>query len=119
MRIMATITLIIDGREVESERGATVLETAQRADIYIPSLCYHPDLSPAPGTKIDAQIYRGGELIRGESSNPRRFEGCQLCLVEIEGIEGFPTACDTPAEDGMIIHTNTRQILLPNTLMHA
>ena len=78
---MDDISLSIDGFEVKANRGMTVLEAAQRANIYIPALCAHPDLSP--------------------------FGACRLCAVEIEGMPGFPSACITPAGDGMIVHTIT------------
>ena len=107
---MDAITLTIDDTEVVTKRGATVLEVAWAAGIYIPALCHHPDIPPAPGTKVEDHVYRGGELIKSTNSNPMEFEGCQLCVVEIEGMEGFPTACNTPATDGMVVHTNTPQV---------
>jgi predicted molibdopterin-dependent oxidoreductase YjgC len=30
-----------------------------------------------------------------------------MCVVEIEGMRGFPTACSTPAVAGMVVRTNT------------
>jgi len=78
---MQKITLTIDGQEIEAKRGMTVLEAAQAAGIYIPTLCYDPDLEP--------------------------YGGCRLCVVEIEKMRGLPTACTTPATDGMVVHTNT------------
>jgi len=110
MEKMKSVSLTIDGEEVKTEQGTTLLEAAQRLGIYIPTLCHHPDLPPAPRMKIDAQIYRGGELIQRHDSNPDGFEGCQLCVVEIEGLEDFVTACDTPVADGMVVHTNTPQV---------
>ncbi len=110
MEAMKSVTLTIDGMEVQAEEGATVLEAAQSAGIYIPALCYHPDLPPAPGMKIDNQIYRGGRLIQGSRLSPKEFEGCQLCVVEIEGMDGFVTACNTPVANGMVVHTNTPQV---------
>jgi len=110
MEKMTSVTLTIDGMQVQIEEGGTVLEAAQGVGIYIPALCYHPDLPPAPGMKIDNQIYRGGKPIEGSSLNPKEFEGCQLCVVEIEGVEGFSTACNTLAKDGMVVHTNTPQV---------
>lgn len=70
----------------------TVLEVAHSAGIYIPALCAHPDLPP--------------------------FGACRLCIVEIETMPGFPTACTTPAEDGMIVRTGTPKLqeLRRNTL---
>ena len=110
MEKMNSVSLTIDGKEARTEHGTTLLEAAQSLGIYIPALCHHPDLPPAPRMKIDGQIYRGGELIQGRGSNPNGFEGCQLCVVEIEGVEGFVTACDTPVADGMVVHTNTPQV---------
>jgi formate dehydrogenase (NADP+) beta subunit len=78
------IKLTIDGKEVEVEKGATVLEAAQSAGIYIPTLCYHPDLQP--------------------------YGGCRLCIVEIEKMRGLPTSCTTPADAGMVVKTNTEQL---------
>lgn len=78
------IKLIINGRKIEAEAGNTVLEAALRAGIYIPNLCYHPDLPP--------------------------IGACRLCIVEIEGMEDIPTACTTPIKDGMIVHTDTPRI---------
>lgn len=62
----------------------TVLEAAQLAGIYIPTLCSDPDLEP--------------------------YGACRLCVVEIERMRGFPTACTTPATDGMIVHTETQAV---------
>jgi formate dehydrogenase beta subunit len=78
------LKLTIDGIEVEVEKGATVLQAAQSAGIYIPTLCYHPSLQP--------------------------YGGCRLCIVEIENMRGLPTACTTPAADGMKATTNTAQL---------
>jgi len=110
MEKMKSVSLTIDGKEARTEEGTTLLEAAQSLGIYIPALCHHPDLPPAPKMKIDGQIYRGGELIQGRDSNPNEFEGCQLCVVEIEGVEGFVTACDTPVAGGMVVQTNTSQV---------
>ena len=81
---MGEIRLTINGQEVIAERGMTVLEAAQLAGIYIPTLCYDPDLEP--------------------------YGGCRLCVVEIEGMRGLPTACTTPAADGMVVHTETAAV---------
>ncbi len=81
---MNTITLNIDGKDVKSESGKTVLEAALDNGIYIPTLCYHPDLSP--------------------------FGACRLCIVQIEGLRGLPTSCTTMAKEGMVVKTDTPDI---------
>jgi formate dehydrogenase beta subunit len=78
------IALNIDGRDIETKKGRTVLEAALDAGVYIPHLCHHPDLTPVGG--------------------------CGLCLVEIEGIQGLPTSCTIPAKEGMRVKTKTPQI---------
>jgi formate dehydrogenase alpha subunit len=78
------INLNIDGRKITAKPGMTVLEAALAAGIYIPTLCYSPDLAP--------------------------HGGCRLCIVEIEGMRGMPTACTTPAADGMVIKTSTPEV---------
>ena len=64
---MDNITLTIDGLECSVNRCKTVLEAALENGIYIPHLCYHPDLEPV-GV-------------------------CRLCMVEIEG-RGMITSCN-------------------------
>ncbi len=81
---MEKITLTINGQKVEAEKGMTVLEAATAAGIYIPTLCYHPDLQP--------------------------YGGCRLCVVEIENVRGLPTSCTTPATDGMVVTTESEAI---------
>ncbi len=79
-----TIKLNIDGKDVVTQPGKTVLEAALDAGIYIPHLCHHPDLPP--------------------------IGACRLCIVEIEGVEGFPPSCITPAENGMRVVTKTEKV---------
>ena len=81
---MDTVSLTIDGREIQTIKGATVLQAALEANIYIPTLCYHRDLTP--------------------------FGACRLCIVEIEKMRGFPPACTTPATEGMVVHTSTPRL---------
>ena len=84
--------LVIDGKQVTAEAGETILQCALRHDIEIPHLCTHPSLPP--------------------------YGACRMCLVEIEGMRGFPTSCTTPAAAGMTVRTNTPalQELRRNTL---
>ncbi|MGB8658271.1 MAG: molybdopterin-dependent oxidoreductase [Candidatus Zixiibacteriota bacterium] len=79
-----TVTLNIDNRILRAPKGSTILRAAEQNQIYIPTLCAHKDLTP--------------------------FGGCRMCIVEVEGMRGFPTACTTPVEEGMIIRTHTAQV---------
>jgi len=78
------ITLTVDDKQVKAQAGETVLQAALRAGVYIPNLCYHPDIPP--------------------------MAACRLCVVEIEGMRGFPAACVTTAGEGMTVHTNTPRL---------
>jgi predicted molibdopterin-dependent oxidoreductase YjgC len=74
--------LIIDNREIEvKEENITLLDAAGQNDIYIPQLCAHPQLTP--------------------------YGGCRLCIVEVEGMKGYPTACTTRVQEGMKVRTGT------------
>jgi len=106
---MAIIKLTIDDKEVEVEKGKTVLQAAQSAGIYIPALCAHPDLPPAPGLKASSVIYLGGKPYHSSSAN-MEFQGCRLCVVEVEGMKDASTSCNLPAAEGMVIHTNTPRV---------
>jgi NADH dehydrogenase/NADH:ubiquinone oxidoreductase subunit G len=80
-----TIKLTIDGQVVQAVPGQTVMNAAEAAGISIPSLCHHRDLV-AVGS-------------------------CRLCMVEVEGRRGEFAACTLPAADGMIVRTESPEIL--------
>ncbi len=81
---MEILTLRIDGHDIEAPKGASLLEAALSAGIYIPHLCHHPDLPP--------------------------INACGLCIVEIEGAGDPIASCSTLAEQGMKITTKTEKI---------
>jgi formate dehydrogenase alpha subunit len=74
----------IDGQQVEMEPGCTILDVANQIGIDIPTLCHHPDLSPAGA--------------------------CRLCIVEVEGRPRPETACNTHCVDGMRVRTDSHQV---------
>jgi predicted molibdopterin-dependent oxidoreductase YjgC len=77
-----SITLTIDGRGVAVAPGATLLNAAQRAGVYIPTLCADDHLEP--------------------------YGACRLCLVAVEGDRRpMLPACTTPATDGMVVRTSS------------
>lgn len=79
------VKLTINGNKIETAEGVTILEAAINAGIYIPHLCYHPDLRPTGS--------------------------CRLCIVKIEGIRGYPPSCATTVRDNMVIYTNSPDII--------
>ena len=40
------VNLKINGIPVQVAEGTTVLQAAKEVGVYIPTLCYHPDLTP-------------------------------------------------------------------------
>ncbi|MCM1565248.1 MAG: formate dehydrogenase subunit alpha [Dehalobacter sp.] len=82
---MALIKLNINGQEVEAPAGSTVLQAAEYAGIDIPRFCYSPDLS--------------------------LLGACRICVVEIEGMRGMPTSCTTQAVSGMIVRTESPEVV--------
>jgi formate dehydrogenase major subunit len=80
---MPTITL--NGKTFETPDHQTILEVARARGVYVPSLCYHPKTGQAAS--------------------------CRICAVEVEGARGLVMACHTQVWDGMVIHTDTPQVL--------
>ena len=81
--MMEKVSFTIDGVEVTANKGDTILKAALEHDIYIPHLCYHPDLQP--------------------------FGGCRLCMVEIRG-KGLTISCKASVEAGIAVVTESPQI---------
>lgn len=78
------LTVSVDGQPVQVPPGASALDAINQAGVYIPQLCKDPDQKP-----------RGA---------------CRTCLVQIEGMRGFPASCTTPCTEGMRIGVNEPQV---------
>ncbi|HZU87065.1 MAG TPA: 2Fe-2S iron-sulfur cluster-binding protein, partial [Anaerolineaceae bacterium] len=78
------ISLTIDGKKIEVTEGTTVLQAARQAEVFIPTLCDHPELTP--------------------------YGGCRLCLVQVEGMRGLQPSCTLPVNNNMVIVTDNDQI---------
>jgi len=88
------VTLSIDGQRVEAPEGASLLNAAIAAGIYIPALCAHPDLPPSG---------QRGACEKGDG-------GCNLCYVEIDGEAGLQKACSRPVAAGLTVRTTSPAI---------
>ena len=73
--------IVINGKEIEFEKGMTVLQACELADVEIPRFCYHEKLSIAGN--------------------------CRMCLVELDKSPKPIASCAMPAAEGMNIKTNT------------
>jgi NADH-quinone oxidoreductase subunit G len=82
-----TITITVDGRQIEAKPGELLIAAAERAGIFIPRFCWHKRMDPVGA--------------------------CRMCLVDVEGsppIPGTPerrpqTSCTTVVRDGMVVYT--------------
>ncbi len=101
---MAQVKLTIDGIEVTAEAGTSVLDAARSADIYIPSICSHPELEPVDKIKGEAFIFRGHERIESDDADAV-WEGCGLCVVDVGG--ELVRSCSTEVADGMTVVTDS------------
>jgi len=103
------VTFFVNNVEVNAQEGSSILEATRKTEVYIPSLCYHPDLSPSRRTKAINVVYRGNEQVAGDSPE-KEFEGCNLCLVEVEGQRDLVPACDILVTDGMKVSSDTQRV---------
>ncbi|MFH0777655.1 MAG: 2Fe-2S iron-sulfur cluster-binding protein [Candidatus Eisenbacteria bacterium] len=89
----STVRLKIDGRELEVEKGLTILEAARTAGIEIPTLCFDEALEP--------------------------YAACRLCVVEVsvKGAKIYAASCAYPVESGAEVRTSTETILLQRRLL--
>jgi len=78
------IRVTIDGRQVEMEEGATILDAARQAGADIPTLCHHEGLES--------------------------WTSCFLCVVQVEGRPNLTPSCVAPAIDGMVVTTDSPDI---------
>jgi len=105
---MGEVTLAINDIEVTAPEGSTILDAAQSVGIYIPTLCSHPNLSTSKGLKPKEFVYRGDDRIATEKQE--EYDGCQLCIVQVEGMDEYPTSCNTVVAGGMAVRTETPEI---------
>ena len=105
---MSQVGLTIDGTQVEAPPGVSLLEAARSAGIYIPALCSHPSLPPARGKVGLPEIWRNGQIVQGSPSDTMEFQGCGLCLVELNG-ELVP-ACATSAGEGLQVLSESPKV---------
>ncbi len=81
---MKPLSLIVDGKTITATEGQSVLDACLAAGMHIPRLCHDPRLEP--------------------------YGGCRLCVVEIEGMRGYPTSCTTRAAESMVVTTQSAEL---------
>lgn len=75
------VNLTIDHKQIQVPEGTTILKAAAAAGIEIPTLCFLKDLN--------------------------EIGACRICCVEIEGKDALVAACNTAAEEGMVVYTSS------------
>jgi NADP-reducing hydrogenase subunit HndD len=87
---MQTIKLTIDNKQVEVEKGTTILKAARKIGIDIPTLCHFEmcdmNIENKPG-------------------------GCRICVVDVAGRKNLAPACATEAQEGMVINSHNIRVL--------
>ncbi len=78
-KIANRVTLTIDGKEITTEWGTTILQAARENGIYIPTMCYLSKVEP--------------------------IGSCRMCVVEVEGVDGLILSCMEKAVDGAVVRT--------------
>ncbi|RKY98097.1 MAG: hypothetical protein DRQ13_03915, partial [Ignavibacteriae bacterium] len=103
------VRLTINNINVEVPEETTILEAARSADIYIPTICSHPDLPPFHSLELSDVVYQGENKFTNETNATiESIKGCGICIVEVEG--ELKPSCKTMVKDGMIITTDTENI---------
>src|SRR6478735_3393879 len=75
------VNLTINGRAIQAEKGALLIEVSRQNGIEIPAFCYYPGLT------LQA--------------------ACRMCLVEVEKTPKLQVGCTLPVADGMVVHTES------------
>ncbi len=72
----------VDGKEIETKHGTTLLQACLDNDIYIPNLCFLESMEIPSAS-------------------------CRMCFVEIQGERQPITSCTVAVEDDMVVKTDT------------
>ncbi len=87
----AVVPVTIDGRDVDAQAGATILDACRTVGIEVPTLCYLETLTP--------------------------INACRVCVVEVEGARVLAPACSRRVEPGMKIRTRSPRVDLSRKLV--
>ncbi len=78
------VKLSINNEEIIVPQHTTIMEAAEKLNIFIPNLCYLKDLN--------------------------EIGACRVCVVEVEGVNRLVTACNNAVSEGMVVYTNTPKV---------
>ena len=98
------IRCTINNIELDVPVDFTILEAARSAEIYIPTICSHPDLPPFHSLELSDFVYQGENKFTNDACVPiESISGCGLCIVKVNGDEEPIPSCKTKVKDGMKI----------------
>jgi len=80
-----SVQIKINNQTIIADEKDTILTTARKNGIDIPTLCYHKDLTPTGN--------------------------CRICVVEVNGQQTLPASCVTQVRDGIEIHTESQRVI--------
>jgi NADH-quinone oxidoreductase subunit G len=75
------VNLTINGKAIQAEKGALLIEVSRQNGIEIPAFCYYEGLT------LQA--------------------ACRMCLVEVEKTPKLQVGCTLPVAEGMVVHTES------------
>ena len=84
VEIRAKVSVTIDGAPIDVFEGDTILDACNKAGKDTPTVCYGPTVTPV--------------------------NACRACVVEVEGNRTLVPSCSRPAEDGMVVTTDTERV---------
>jgi len=82
---VSDVQLTIDGLQVSVPEGTSVFDAARMYGIAIPTLCHQQNETPV-GV-------------------------CRVCVVDVEKARVLAASCVRPAENDMVVHTNSERVL--------
>ncbi|HPB26346.1 MAG TPA: 2Fe-2S iron-sulfur cluster-binding protein, partial [Bacteroidales bacterium] len=79
------LTIEINGKNYQAEKGETILTVLNRNGIKVPTLCHMKNFMPSGA--------------------------CRMCVVELEGSAKLVSSCSFPVSDGMKVNTRSPRVL--------
>jgi coenzyme F420-reducing hydrogenase gamma subunit/ferredoxin len=78
------VTITIDGKSIQAEKGRNLMQVAKENGIFIPSLCYYEHIEPPLGT-------------------------CRVCTCKMNG--KYNPACTEKISEGLVVEVNTPELI--------
>lgn len=82
--IRRKVTISVDGQTISVLEGDSVLDACNAAGVDTPTICYGPTVTPV--------------------------NACRVCVVEVEGSRTLVPSCSRPAEEGMVVTTDSDKV---------